>query len=278
VVVTDTLDPKLTYVGFSASDPAISCSSNGQVVTCSIPAIDTFQTVNISVTAQQGGAILNTASATGAQIDEDLTNNSDSFTVEVLYLLPVITTLDPVSAKVQDPSFILTVDGSNFADLAVVRWNGSDLVTTFVSSAQLKAEVPSGLTATAVAAEITVFNPEPGGGTSNGIIFNVYNPPPILTRINPTAALSGGNRSFVLYVIGSSFLNGAAVLWNGTPLATTFRHSGLLEAVVTPENLANPGTVAVTVRNPAPAIAVSNQISFLIAQGYHLFLPRVDKP
>ncbi len=279
VVVTDTLDFKLTYVGFSASDPAISCTPNGQVITCTIPSIITFQTINISVTAQQGGAILNTASIfSSAQIDENPTNNSDSFTVEVLNVLPVITTLDPVSAKVQDPSFILTVDGSNFADLALVRWNGSNLVTTFVSSAQLKAEVPSGLTATAVAAEITVFNPEPGGGASNGIIFNVYNPQPLLTVINPTAALSGGNRSLVLYVIGSNFLDGAAVLWNGTPLATAFQHSGLLQAIVTPENLANPGTVAVAVGNPAPTIAVSNQISFLIAQGYHLFLPRVDKP
>jgi hypothetical protein len=276
VVVSDTLDPKLSFV---EAVPDI-CTAAGQVITCNLPDVvgGSFQSVTIRVVGLQGGAILNSASVTGAQIDENLTNNTDSFTVEVFYPLPVITTLNPVSAKAQGPSFILTVDGSNFADLAVVRWNGSDLVTTFVSSAQLKAEVPSGLTAAAVAAEITVFNPEPGGGTSNGIIFNVYNPQPVLTIINPTAALSGGNRSFVLYVIGSSFLNGAAVLWNGTPLATTFRHSGLLEAIVAPENLANPGTVAVAVENPAPAIAVSNQISFLIAQGYHLFLPRVAKP
>jgi uncharacterized repeat protein (TIGR01451 family) len=276
VVVTDTLDPKLSFV---SALPDI-CSAAGQVITCNMPDVvgGSFQAVTVRVVSLQGGLIDNSVSVAGGQIDEDLTNNINSFTVEVFYPLPVITDLDPVSTLVQSPSFTLTVNGTDFADLAVVRWSGSDLLTTFVNTTQLTAEVPSGLLTQAVATEITVFNPEPGGGSSNGVIINVYNPQPVLISISPTEALSGRISPLLLVVNGSDFRTGARVMWNGTPLATTFLYSGLLQALVPVQNLSTPGTATVHVENSAPAIGISNEIGFLINQGYHLFLPLAAKP
>ena len=65
-----------------------------------------------------------------------------------------------------DPGFTLTVNGSGFVYGSVVRWNGSDRPTTFVSAAQLKAEIPASDFPAAGTATVTVFSPAPGGGLS----------------------------------------------------------------------------------------------------------------
>jgi len=56
-----------------------------------------------------------------------------------------------------------------------VRWNGADRATTYVSPTQLTAVIPATDVATAGSARVTVFNPPPGGGTSNevGLVVGV---------------------------------------------------------------------------------------------------------
>jgi hypothetical protein len=82
--------------------------------------------------------------------------------------VPVIVSLTPSNATEGGPAFTLTVDGTDFLASSVVRWDGSDRTTTFVSSVQLTADIPASDIATAGTANVTVFNPTPGGGTSNG--------------------------------------------------------------------------------------------------------------
>jgi len=67
----------------------------------------------------------------------------------------------------------LVVNGQNFVPASVVRWNGSDLPTTFDSSSQLTAQVPASDIAATGTAAVTAFNPEPGGGSSNLLIFSI---------------------------------------------------------------------------------------------------------
>ena len=63
--------------------------------------------------------------------------------------------------------------GSNFLANSVVRWNGSDLPTTFVSSTQLTAQVPATAIAAVGTAAVTVLNPGPGEGGSNTATFTI---------------------------------------------------------------------------------------------------------
>ena len=53
-----------------------------------------------------------------------------------------------------------------------VRWNGTDRTTTFVSATQLSAAIPAADIATAGSAQVTVFSPAPGGGTSAARAFH----------------------------------------------------------------------------------------------------------
>src|SRR5205823_5714561 len=56
---------------------------------------------------------------------------------------PTATSLSPTRAVAGAAAFALTVTGSNFAATSVVRWNGADRSTTFVSATQLQAAIPA---------------------------------------------------------------------------------------------------------------------------------------
>jgi YVTN family beta-propeller protein len=70
----------------------------------------------------------------------------------------------------------LTVSGLNFGASSVVRWNGSDRPTTLDPNSQnmiLIAQISASDIASAGTATVTVFNPAPGGGTSNTSTFTI---------------------------------------------------------------------------------------------------------
>jgi FG-GAP-like repeat/Abnormal spindle-like microcephaly-assoc'd, ASPM-SPD-2-Hydin/Cep192 domain 4/HYDIN/CFA65/VesB-like, Ig-like domain len=81
--------------------------------------------------------------------------------------------LVPSAVAPGGPDFTLTVNGTGFVNGATINWNGSPLATTFVSSSQLTATVPAANIAGSQTASITVTNPQPGGGTSNTVLFQV---------------------------------------------------------------------------------------------------------
>src|SRR5690349_16203184 len=78
------------------------------------------------------------------------------------------TSLSPTSATAGAAGFSLTVNGTNFISSSVVQWNGVTLTTSYVSATQLTATVPAANVASQGTATVTVVNPPPGGGTSNG--------------------------------------------------------------------------------------------------------------
>src|SRR5882757_10052653 len=175
--------------------------------------------------------------------------------------VPTITSINPSSSLAGSPQFILTVNGTNFVATSSVRWNGTALTTTFVSSTQLTATVTAALVANAGTASVTVVNPAPGGGTSNAQTFTINNPVPTITSLNPTCAAAGGAQ-FSLTVNGTNFVSTSAVNWNGTVLAITSRSSTQLTATVTAALIATPGTASITVVNPSPGGGTSNAVMF----------------
>ncbi|MGA2606727.1 MAG: choice-of-anchor D domain-containing protein [Terriglobia bacterium] len=109
--------------------------------------------------------------------------------------VPAITSLSPSSTSAGSTAFTLTVNGSNFVSSSVVRWNGSDRTTTFVSATQLHAAIPASDIVTGGTAQITVFNPSPGGGASNALSFAIA---------VPVAGLSTVSLSFSSQVVGTT--------------------------------------------------------------------------
>ncbi len=90
------------------------------------------------------------------------TRLATSPTVTVLPGPPVIGSLSPAGAPVGGAAFTLTIDGSGFTSTSVVRWNGTNRVTTFASSSRVRASIPASDLAVIGTAQVTVFDPVTG--------------------------------------------------------------------------------------------------------------------
>jgi autotransporter-associated beta strand protein len=93
--------------------------------------------------------------------------------------------------------------------------------------------------------------------------FNITNPPPVITSLNPFFARAGGN-SFTLTVNGTGFADGSAVYWNGAFRSTTYVSGTELTAVVLGSDITSAGTEPVTVVSPAPGGGTSSSVTFTI--------------
>lgn len=104
---------------------------------------------------------------------------------------PSITSISPSAVMSGSQSFSLTVNGSNFIATSVVRWNGADLATIFVSSSQLTATILASDIGSAGTVNITVFSPAPGSGTASTATFTINNPVPVVSGLGPSSAIAG---------------------------------------------------------------------------------------
>jgi uncharacterized delta-60 repeat protein len=159
---------------------------------------------------------------------------------------PSIIGLSPTSATEGAGQFTLTVTGTNFASGYSVLWNNTALATNFVSATTLTATVPaSDVTQPGTfSVAIGYF----GKTSSNPQSFTVVSQPAV-TGLSPTSAVKGSGQ-ITLIVSGANFVNGSAVLWNGTGLGTAFVSGGTLKATVPASLMAQPGVASVAVENP----------------------------
>jgi hypothetical protein len=179
---------------------------------------------------------------------------------------PTLSSLSPAFIPAAGPTFTLTVNGSGFLSGAIVQWNGSALVTSFVSGTQVTASVPANLILTSGTANVTVVNP--GTAASSALTFSI-NPQvinsPVILSLSPSSAVAGGT-AFTITVFGSGFISNfvgtSTVQWNGSALATNFVNGELMTASVPASLVATAGSASVTVQNPDGA--VSNPSAFTI--------------
>ncbi|MGE0129856.1 MAG: hypothetical protein AB7U82_17380 [Blastocatellales bacterium] len=176
---------------------------------------------------------------------------------------PVITTLSPNAATAGSGDVAITVNGTGFVSTSKVRFNGADLATNFISATQLTATIPSGSLTTVGVANITVFNPVPGGGTSSAVSFAINNPVPTIAGLSPASVTAGGS-DFTLTVNGTNFISGSVIRINGNDHATNFISATQLTAPITAAEIAAAATASITVFNPAPGGGLSNAINFTI--------------
>ncbi len=195
-------------------------------------------------------------------------SKSGTITIQGDNPVPTLASISPNSALQGSGTFTLTVNGSGFVPASVVRWNGQNRTTTFISNSQLTASIPASDLTNAGSASVTVFNPAPGGGASAAQTFNVNQPNPIpaITTISPNTAVEN-SAGFVLTVNGSNFVNGSTVRWDGQARQTTFVSATQLTAQILASDLQGTGQASVTVFNPAPGGGTSNVASFNITSG-----------
>jgi len=92
--------------------------------------------------------------------------------------------LTPSAVSPGSPALTLKLGGTGFVPGATVNFNNAPLATTFVDGAHLNAVVPAASVATAGTALVTVANPQPGGGRSNPVFFEIGAPEASVTFVN----------------------------------------------------------------------------------------------
>jgi subtilisin family serine protease len=186
-----------------------------------------------------------------------------AFDILAMRPMPVLTSVTPDTIVLGSFGATLTATGMGFSSASVLRWNGVDQATTVTNSTLLRAEILPGSLAALGTAQVTVFNPPPGGGQSNALPVEVSNPTPELWFSSPERATAGGPE-FKLQLTGEGFIQTSVARWNGSDRPTTFVSFFRLEATIAAADIATPGTAQVTVINPAPGGGTSNPLPFNI--------------
>ncbi|HYC78985.1 MAG TPA: hypothetical protein VEI02_15265, partial [Planctomycetota bacterium] len=176
---------------------------------------------------------------------------------------PVLTSLSPASTTAGAAGFTLTCNGSAFQAGSVVRWNGADLSTTFVSAAHLTATVTAAHVAAGGLQAVTVHTPGASGGTSAALNFSVNSAFPTLASVAPNSGTAGA-ASVALVATGTGFNPASKVRWNGVDLPTGFTSASQLTATVGAAQLATAGAATVTIFNPFPGGGTSFGQTFTV--------------
>jgi hypothetical protein len=101
------------------------------------------------------------------------------------------------------------------------------------------------------------------GTKSVTLTFGATNPVPTTTSLSPSSANVGG-ASFGLTVNGTNFETGSVVDFAGVARATTYVSTTQVTGTILASDLANAGTVNITVANPTPGGGASNVLTFTI--------------
>ena len=154
----------------------------------------------------------------------------------VIKPVPALSNISPNSSPSRDSTLTITVSGDGFVDGAsLVQWGGEDLPTTFESTSELTARISPQRLSTPGDVAITVFNPEPGGGTSTSMTFTVVESEPSLDLFVPVVvSFSGANGSTYTSAMTLTNKTDAAVTLSFRYTATPSNVTGLVSDIQLP--------------------------------------------
>ncbi|MGH9524539.1 MAG: hypothetical protein ACRD3E_18610 [Terriglobales bacterium] len=183
--------------------------------------------------------------------------------------VPAASSISPLTILAGAAAFQLVLTGSSFISGSVVRWNGSDRPTTFADVTHLTAQISAADVAQAGVAQITVFNPAPGGGVSAVMqltIMAAVNPAPSLSSLNP-ASIYAGSGSTTLMLNGADFTPSSTVQLNGHQAYTTYISATQLQTLLYGTDLMMAGQFDVKVFTGTPGGGTSSRVTLPVIPG-----------
>ncbi|OGI76212.1 hypothetical protein A3C67_03280 [Candidatus Nomurabacteria bacterium RIFCSPHIGHO2_02_FULL_42_19] len=156
---------------------------NGLILSLSILVILTFGLITIPVETN--------AYDTGYQLRTKLSSSNSKPTV--YNDRPIIDSLNPNPVVLGSGRTSIVVNGQNFVYGAVAKLNGSDRTTTFFNENRIEFELIDTDTSFLGSYVVTVDNPGPGGGLSNGYVLNIRNELAIVRTVSTAGSVAGAS-------------------------------------------------------------------------------------
>ncbi|HEX8431680.1 MAG TPA: hypothetical protein VF625_10340, partial [Longimicrobium sp.] len=176
---------------------------------------------------------------------------------------PGVASLEPNRVQQGAAETSLRVVGSDFVRASVVRFNGDDRKTEYVSSTELRATLSSTDLASSGTAQIVVMNPQPGGGESNPMELTIevgVNPQPVVAALAP-AFLPAGSPSSTVTLNGTGFVAQSRVFAGNLARPTTFVSPTQLRVQLSDTMLVAGAVIQLRVSNPAPGGGASAPVN-----------------
>lgn len=252
VIVTDSLANPVSGVTVTFAIAGTPAGAVGQrITTTSIATNSEGKASTIFHAGDRPGTYTVTASAPG------LAGSPVVFNESIFNPLPTITGITPMAKTAGDSGFVLTVTGTNFTTTSVVRLNGSDRSTSFVSKTQILASITALDIATGGVDTIVVYNPPLGGGVTAERYLTATAPLGQIISLSP-ASKRLGDAGFTLTIMGSQFVANSVALFDGSPRPTSMVSSTQLMVEITVDDLLSVASVPITVFTPSPGGGTSN--------------------
>lgn len=162
--------------------------------------------------------------------------------------VPILYSISPDSIVKGNDGITMTLFGDNFVTSSVVKFNNVVMSISFISLSELEATIAPEYLSTLGIFEVIVFNPLPGGGTSDAKLFKITSADQLLISLSP-ATMRQDAVDLVLYVTGENFNENCVIRFAGIDRVTTFVSSSELRTVLLNSDLENVGHANVTVYN-----------------------------
>lgn len=186
---------------------------------------------------------------------------SEAVSVPIGNPRPVVDSVFPRSVlAVVTPGTALRVFGSDFTSYgtgSAVVVQGIHVPTTYVSAGELLANVGEHLLQRGRMHDLRVENPAPGGGLSDPVGFEVENPVPVVTGVEPDSIPLKTAAAITLQGIG--FVPGMTAWMDSVPYVPNSTSPASLTFSV-PSTAPRRGGVSVWVSSPAPGGGTSNEV------------------
>lgn len=170
---------------------------------------------------------------------------------------PIISGISPSSAVSGSSSLKLIVTGRNFVDGSVVRWNGTPLQTTFVSSTELTATIP--VTDLSKPGIFPITVEDSGGPVSNPVSFTVQGAPAVPVFSPPGGTYDGPQSVTIRDATSGSMIyctHGSTPASTPTPTVSSADLCTLPISVTTTETIKAIAAIGSNASSPATATYV----------------------
>lgn len=172
---------------------------------------------------------------------------------------PQVVSVTPNVIDLPSGDVWLTIGGGDFKAGDEVLWDGEPLGTLVLTNSLLGNLPASEMTmgdhvVTVRSADNIISDP---------LIVRITSPTPTLDSVSP-AQVTQSSGAHTLTLTGSDFVNGATVLLDGTPLATTFINSTQLRATLPASETAFIRDAQLVVQNPEPVQVMSDGVNFVV--------------